>query len=45
VLFLTGEVVFGEVAGERDGAPITWTIACVSTLWISIVLLGRREVI
>ena len=39
-----GEVILGEVPGERGGAPMTWTISCVSTLWISIVLLGRRDI-
>ena len=43
--FLTCKVAFSDVVGERGGAPMTWTIACVSTLWISIVLLGRRDVI
>ena len=32
VELLTGEFTFGEVAGERGGAPMTWTITCVSTL-------------
>ena len=45
VFFLTGEGAFGEVAGGRGGAPMTWTIVCVSTLWISIVSFGRRDVI
>jgi hypothetical protein len=36
----------GDVGGEDGsaGAPMTWTITCVSTLCISIVLFGRRDV-
>ena len=44
--FLGDGVFIGELEedGGGAGAPMTWTMACVSILWISIVPFGRREV-